>query len=252
MPSRIIKRFSQVDSTNSVAEQLAAAGADAFTVVVAEVQTKGRGRLSRGWHSPPGTGLYFSVILRPVLAVADLPKITLAAAVAVCFVLEGLCDLNPTIKWPNDILLGGRKVCGILTESSLTESVDETSHQVIMGVGLNVANPGDGFPPALRTKATSIQSETGKVFLKDALLDAILNQLERLVGQLEKGRFNSVFDEWRRRDGMRGRTLSWLTPEQEVVAGMGLGLDDNGTYHIRDRGGRVHEVISGDVKPVDC
>jgi BirA family transcriptional regulator, biotin operon repressor / biotin---[acetyl-CoA-carboxylase] ligase len=219
-------------------------GAAAGTLLVAETQTAGRGRLGRQWLSPPGTGLYFSVILRPRLAPADFPKITLAAGLAVCQAVETATGLAPAIKWPNDLLLAGRKFCGILTES---EGLADRAPLAVLGIGLNVSTPLAAFPAELREKATSLLAHAGRHYQRGPLLLAILTRLERVLGQLEDGLFAELLAEWRRRDGLAGKRLSWLTPAGEVVAGLALGPDANGILRIRDESGGIHEVLSGDL-----
>ena len=132
------------ESTNTVAMELGKQGAAAGTLVIAESQTKGRGRLSRTWISPKGTGLYFSIILRPKLDLEDLPKITIAAGVAICKALEKATSVAPQIKWPNDILVDNKKCGGILTEAGPLTASDLPL--VILGVGLNISTPLSAFP----------------------------------------------------------------------------------------------------------
>jgi BirA family biotin operon repressor/biotin-[acetyl-CoA-carboxylase] ligase len=157
MKKREIVRFEVVESTSSEALELGRQGAATGTVVVAESQTGGRGRLNRNWLSPPGTGLYFSIILRPVLEANDLPKITLAAGVAVCKAIELELGVLPKIKWPNDLLLDDKKFGGILSETgSVTETSANQQTLVIVGIGLNIQEPAGGFPSDLQITATSL------------------------------------------------------------------------------------------------
>lgn len=246
---RLIERLTSTESTNSVAMEMARQGAPAGTVVVADTQTRGRGRLDRPWVSPPGTGLYFSMILRPSLPTADLPKITLAAGVAVCRALEMECSIAPRIKWPNDLLLDGRKLGGILTESEpQTGQAAEGVYHVILGIGLNVTTPADFFTGDLAGRAISLLSFTGRVFAREVLLGLIAENIHEIIAQVESEGFSRVFAEWRARDAMGGGSLEWLTAGGQVVLGKALGLDDSGAYHIRDAAGTVHVVLSGDLK----
>jgi BirA family transcriptional regulator, biotin operon repressor / biotin---[acetyl-CoA-carboxylase] ligase len=241
-PARLL---ATTDSTNRDALAEGRRGAAAGTLIVADGQTGGRGRLGRPWLSPPGTGLYFSVILRPRLAPADLPKITLAAGLAVCQAVEAETGLQPAIKWPNDLLLGGRKFCGILTESELPPGGVQLA---VLGIGININTPAALLPPELREKATSLLDHTGRRYHRGPLLAAILVRLDAVLAQLEKGLFREILSEWRQRDGLAGRRLSWVTPAGTVVTGIGLGPDDEGVLHIRDDAGTEHEVLSGDLK----
>jgi BirA family biotin operon repressor/biotin-[acetyl-CoA-carboxylase] ligase len=161
----MMKRVAQAESTNSLALEMGKQGAAAGTVVVAETQTRGRGRQQRAWFSPPGTGLYFSVILRPQLDPVELPKITLVAGVAVCEAIEQACQVSFGLKWPNDLLFGGKKCGGILCETGpLTGTDNGRGILVILGVGLNITIPESTFPAELRARATSLLAATGRVY----------------------------------------------------------------------------------------
>src|SRR5919106_2303059 len=150
--------FPDIDSTNSYARRLAEHGAAEGEIVIAEAQTRGRGRLGRSWISPPFVNLYFSVILRPRLAPAHAPQLTLMAAVAVADTVTFFIHTAPAIKWPNDVLVGGRKLAGILTESSCDS---ERIEFVILGIGINLNYPVELMPEDIRNRATSIASLTG-------------------------------------------------------------------------------------------
>jgi BirA family biotin operon repressor/biotin-[acetyl-CoA-carboxylase] ligase len=246
--TRLMKRVAQTESTNSLALEMGKQGAAAGTVVVAETQTRGRGRLQREWFSPPGTGLYFSMVLRPQLEPIDLPKITLAAGVAVCEAIEQACQVSAGLKWPNDLLVNGKKLGGILCETGpITGTKDSRGILVILGVGLNITTPESAFPAELRARATSLLAATGLVYDKEDVLTVILAELDEIVARCEAGGFGDILARWRARDVLFGRTLSWLDPAGRVVTGRALGIDDNGLYHIRDTGGRVHSVVSGDI-----
>lgn len=235
----------ETDSTNNVALALAKAGAPAGTMVVAESQSAGRGRLSRQWLSPPGCGLYVSFILRPTMELGDLPKITLAAGVALCRAVVNATGVGTQLKWPNDLLLQGKKCGGILTEAD--GLLAEAPPLVILGIGVNVNTPPALFPAELQGKATSLAVATGREFLRGPLLAALVEEVESVVRRLEQGAFAAILAEWRQRDGLIGQRLAWLTPQQTVVTGVSLGPDDEGRLHIRDDGGAIHEVLSGDL-----
>jgi BirA family transcriptional regulator, biotin operon repressor / biotin---[acetyl-CoA-carboxylase] ligase len=243
-PARLL---ATTESTNRDALAEGRREAVAGTLIVADGQTGGRGRLGRPWLSPPGTGLYFSVILRPRLAPADLPKITLAAGLAVCQAVEAETGLQPAIKWPNDLLLDGRKFCGILTESELPPG---RAPLAVLGIGINVNTPATLFPAELRERATSLLAHAGSQYHRGPLLAAILVRLDVVLARLEEGAFLEILGEWRRRDALTGKHLSWVTPGGAVVSGIGLGPDDEGVLHIRDDAGARHEVLSGDLNLV--
>ena len=236
------------ESTNSVAMQSGLAGATPGTLVVAETQTGGRGRLGRIWHSPPGAGLYFSIILRPRLDLADLAKITLLAGVAACQSIEAVTGLRPLIKWPNDLLLNGQKFAGILTESALPAIGRPL---VIIGIGINVATPLHLFPADLQGRVTSLDSAAGFSCMRGKLLAAVVTCIQELLSVLEQGGFAAIRAEFSRRDCTLGRLLSWVTPAGAVVQGTALGIDQQGLLHIQDATGRIHEVLSGDVTLAD-
>ncbi len=240
-----VRFFEQTASTNDVAMELGRAGAATGTLVVAETQTTGRGRLGRAWLSPPGMGIYLSMVLRPRLAVTELARVTLAGGLAACQAVERLTGLAPAIKWPNDLLLDGRKVGGILTETGAIRPGEPVL--VVLGVGINVLTPPAAFPEELRGRATSLAGHGGRQYRRGDLLVALVEEVERQVARLERGEFAGLLDEWRQRDATLGRRLAWLTPAGTVVEGVALGPDDQGLLHIRDDGGRIHEVMSGDL-----
>jgi BirA family biotin operon repressor/biotin-[acetyl-CoA-carboxylase] ligase len=188
------------------------------------------------------------MVLRPRLDPVDLPKITLVAGVAVCQALEQVCQLSPGIKWPNDLLADGKKVGGILCETApITGTNDSRGILVILGVGLNITTPESAFPAELHTRATSLLAATGREFDKDTILDAVLTRIDDIMARFEAGEFGAILDQWRARDVLIGKTLSWLNPAGRAVTGQALGIDDSGQYHIRDTRGRVHRVVSGDI-----
>ncbi len=247
--AREIIRLGVTESTNSEALTLGGRGAAAGTVVVAREQTGGRGRLSRSWLSPPGMGLYFSIILKPALGPDDLPKITLAAGLAICKTVEAEYSLYPQLKWPNDLLLDGCKFGGILTETGPLENMDAGQPPlVVVGVGLNFFPPPGGFPPDLQGRATSLSLHTDRAVDPKMLLKSCAAALEQGLQRLENGDFPAILAEWKQRDGVLGRVLSWITPEGRRVTGISLGPDADGFLRIRDDAGVVHEVISGDIK----
>ena len=251
MGTREIVRLGAIESTSSTALQLGRQGAAAGTVVMAESQTGGRGRLNRNWLSPPETGLYFSIILRPLLDPVDLPKITLAAGVAVCKAIEDELCLKPTIKWPNDILLDDRKVGGILSEAGPIEQTSSGQQTlVVVGIGLNIKKPAGGFPPELLGKATALADHLDKAVVGEDLVLPIADDLDRQVALLEQGEFQKILDQWQQRDGIRGRKLTWVTPLGEKVIGTSLGPDPDGMLQVKDEHGKIHTVISGDVELV--
>jgi BirA family biotin operon repressor/biotin-[acetyl-CoA-carboxylase] ligase len=238
--------LAETGSTNEVAIGLADGGAVAYSLVVAESQTAGRGRLGRSWQSPSGSGLYFSMILRPRLEPEDLPKITLAAGLAVCSAIEKVSGLSLLIKWPNDILLDGRKLGGILSEVADLQN-ESGRPAVVLGVGLNINTPRSAFPADLQDKAAYLSVYAGREYPRGEILAAIVVEIKKIVERFEREGFVMILEEWRRRDASLGRELSWLTQGGDIVKGVSLGPDRSGQLLIRDDQGTVHEVLSGDI-----
>jgi BirA family biotin operon repressor/biotin-[acetyl-CoA-carboxylase] ligase len=242
--AREIIRLNVTESTNSVALLAGKQGAVSGTVVVAKAQTGGRGRLNRSWLSLPGMGLYFSIILRPKLAPENLPQITLAAGLAICKAVEVQYTVFPQIKWPNDLLLDGRKFGGILTETGSMQNTS-TSQQ-----GLNLFSPEGGFPAELVDRAAALSDFVSREISAETLLELCVAAVEKEVQRLEQGDFAAILKEWSQRDAVYGKNLTWVTPQGKKVAGVSLGPDADGVLRIRDREGTVHAVLSGDIEMV--
>jgi len=249
--TRNIIRLGVTESTNSVALEVGQQGAAPGTVIVAEAQTGGRGRLNRSWLSPPDMGLYFSVILRPELAPEHLPKITLAAGLAVCKVVETEYGVLPKIKWPNDLLLGGSKFAGILSETGAMQNKSTGQEPlVVVGVGINLFPPEGGFPAELQEQATALSLHVSREISAETVLEACVLSIEKEVQHLVTGDFQTILKEWMQRDASKDKILTWVTPKGEKVTGVSLGPDADGVLHIRDQAGAIHTVISGDIKLV--
>ncbi len=242
---RKIISLPEISSTNDLAMKLARQGEPAGTVIEAKTQNAGRGRLGKEWLSPPGTGLYFSIILRPVLPPADLSKITLAAGLGSAVALENYCGLSIRLKWPNDLFLEGKKLGGILCESSPIGHGKDTV--VIVGIGLNVNTPVAAFPKKLHKRVTSLSWHGDKTISQPDLMLAMVRLIETQVHRLENGGFSQILTEWRTRDYTMGRELEWLAINGNKVRGISLGPDAQGILQIRDIHGTVHEVLSGDL-----
>jgi BirA family biotin operon repressor/biotin-[acetyl-CoA-carboxylase] ligase len=238
-----VKYLPVTGSTNDEALSLAREGAPTGIMVVAESQERGRGRLGKEWLSPPAVGLYCSIILRPRLAPDALPRLTLAAGLAVSRAIEKTCCLAVRLKWPNDLWLGERKFGGILAEALFGAG----GNLVVLGVGLNVNTDPTAFPAALQGKITSLRHETGHIWARSTLLLAIREEILTVVARLEAEGFSSILAEWRKRDALYGRELSWISQNGSLVLGVALGPDSDGLLRIRDERGRIHEVLSGDL-----
>lgn len=240
---RRIAWHAEVDSTQRAARELARAGAPEGTVVIAERQTAGRGRLGRAWHSPAGLNLYCSIVLRPRLAPPAAPQIALVAGVAVAVAVAGETGRRPGLKWPNDVLLDGRKVAGILTEM---ESEVERVHHVVVGIGVNLNAPRSAFPRELRAKAGSLLLATGRRVDRAVFTARLLAALEARYERFCERGFASVRAEWESYSCLTGRQVRVASPEGEV-GGRVLGLDGDGALRLAARGGAVRRVVAGEV-----
>ncbi len=234
-------------STNSMVFQEGLTGAPHGLTVAAETQTAGRGRRGRSWHSPPGTGLFFSVLLRPALRPMDAPPLTLACAVAVAEALEGETGLSPRVKWPNDLLLGERKCCGILLEMS---AEPERIDFIVAGIGINISTPN--FPKDIKASATSLQREVAASAHDSAplsrprLLAAILDSLGRWVDRYVADGMEPVREAWRDRAAWLGEAVTIHAPDG-VLHGVATDVSAQGALLVRDEAGTSHEILAGDV-----
>jgi BirA family transcriptional regulator, biotin operon repressor / biotin---[acetyl-CoA-carboxylase] ligase len=227
-------------STNDLLLRWASEGAPEGTAVWAERQTKGRGRHGRKWDSRPGKSLTFSVLLRPSLGMGDLPEITLAAAVAVAKALESY-GLKPKIKWPNDLLLGGKKICGILTETGRPQ---DKRAPVVLGIGVNLNQRAEDFPRDLRPRATSFLLHAGRRVDRAEFFQRLLVQLEKAYLRVLARRFDLVLSDWRRRAAVLGRQVRVEGP-RGFLYGQVLDVDAKGALMVRNDLGMVERVHSG-------
>jgi len=240
---RDIRVFEQTTSTNDVVEKLARDGVKEGVVVFAESQTKGRGRLGRVWTSPTRKGLWFSVLLRPDLRPQETTQLTVAAATALWRAIHEETGLSPEIKWPNDILIRGKKVVGILTE--LSAEVDRVKH-VTLGVGVDVNLTANEFPVELRKIATSLRIESGKPVSRADLATAILRELDRDYARVGAGKFAEVADEWEEHCTTIGQRVV-ISMGDRKLRGRAESLDDDGALVLRTEHGRLERIIGGDV-----
>ncbi len=236
--------FAVISSTNDHARELAEQGAGHGEVVIAESQTGGRGRRGRPWVSPPGVNVYLSVVLRPELPPARVTELTLLASVAVCDALRQ-ANVPAAIKWPNDLLVGGRKIAGILTELA---SEPERVHWVVVGIGVNVNATEADFPEELRPIATSVRIERGAPAPRALFVAACLTALESWLDRHEAEGFAPVREAWRERSETLGRDVIVRT-EGRDVAGRAEDIDATGALLVRTTGG-VERILSGDVVTV--
>jgi len=236
-----IHHFETLPSTNDLAKELGAGQAPEGTLVVAEGQSRGRGRLGREWSSPPGAGLYVSVLLRPPLPPADMPQITLTAAVAVVRALKRATGVAAGIKWPNDLILAGKKLGGILTEME-TES-DQIRHLVV-GLGLNVNN--GQFPAELKDLATSLVLVTGRTYSRLKILKAWLEELESLYQLFLAREFAKILEEWKEYTVTLGQAVRVRQGPVEI-SGQALEVAPDGALLVETRAGEIVRVTSGEI-----
>jgi len=227
-------RLGRVDSTQAVAFALAADGAADRTVVVAQAQTAGRGRRGRLWIDEPGASLLTSIILRPRLEPARLPTLSLAAGVAVVEALERVTGLKPRLKWPNDVLVDGRKLAGILLESRIGPSP-----LVVLGIGVNLAQRV--FPADLAERATSVRLAAGRRVDADALLTALLESLDAWRTRLETEGWAPIRERWRALTETLGRRVSI-----DGVEGVAVDVDEDGALIVAE-GDVRRRVVAGEV-----
>lgn len=231
--------YEETDSTNLRLRQLALDGAPHGTVCVAETQTAGRGRLGRSWHSPAGQGLWASVLLRPAIAPADAPLVTLLAAMAMAQAVTETAHLPCGIKWPNDLVAGGKKLCGVLLEIS----ADETGvRHLIVGTGLNVRK--GAYPPELAHQATSVEDLVPPP-ARGEILAAYLNALEALMTRLENGEAAGLLQAYAARSVTLGSRVQVIGAT--TFTGTAEAVDETGALLVRDEEGTLRRVLSGDV-----
>ncbi len=234
-------------STNEDAYKLALEGAPHGYSVIADEQTSGKGRLGRSWVTSPNTSLCCSLILRPNLPFIEFPKLTLTSGLALCKVVEKLTGLHTFgLKWPNDVFCEGKKCGGILVEASSPASSNDGPF-VVVGVGLNVNSVLPDFPVELQKIVTSMLIQTEKRFSTQEVFVLLRESLLKQLKIHEEQGFEAILTQWRKRDVLYGKEMQWLTTENKLITGIGLGPEDNGQLLVKDRKGKLHTILSGDV-----
>lgn len=236
-----IAHFSEIDSTNARAKEMAAKGAAEGTVVVAEKQTKGRGRKGRDWFSPVTGGIYCSLIFRPDFPPDQGPRITFLSAVAAAEALGRFVPSGLTVKWPNDILFNGKKVAGILTE--MTSEMDTIDYAVV-GIGINVNT--DTFPREIRQTATSLYRETNQRFSRVAILRVYLEAMEKWYDVLRNEGFAPILKKWGAMAHIVGKAIR-VEMVDKTIEGNVRAVDPDGVLILEDGDGASHRILSGDV-----
>lgn len=242
---RNIHYFESLDSTQKKAHQLAYDGAPEGTIVIAEEQTSGKGRLGREWHSLSGKGIWMSIIARPDLPPDKAPQFTLVTAVAAARAIEEVTGITPEIKWPNDVLIEGKKVIGILTE--LQAESDKIS-SLIIGIGINANHESGDFPTSVKHTATSLFLEKGEKVPRSAVIQRFLKNFEKYYSIYISEGFMPIRILWESYAVSIGKKIKATTVTGEFV-GRAIGITDEGVLKIEDDEGNVHKIYSADIEP---
>ena len=236
--------FPEIDSTNTHLKQLALSGAAEGTVVIADYQTAGRGRMERKFQSPAGKGIYLSVLLRPELFAERLLSVTALAGVAVCNAVERICGVRPGLKWPNDPVLGKRKLCGVLTEL-VTDPEGEMC--LILGIGLNVLHTSEDFSPDVAEIATSLLMTLGKPVPRPVLVAALLEELDDMYTALKNGDLSGYLADYRRDCVNLGKTVQLIGQDGSRETVTAVDIDEFFGLVVRDTAGSERTIRSGEV-----
>lgn len=237
--------YDSLPSTQVIAKELAVDFAKEGTMVISEEQTSGKGRMSRSWHSPKGAGLWFSFLLRPDVSLNQAPQLTLLCAVACAQAIEEVSKVVVHIKWPNDIYVNGKKVCGILTELVTDRNQIQS---VIIGVGINVNQTA--FPEELAEKATSLRLEAGRKVDRTKLLQTFCRQFEKLYETYLSAGFTPIKLLWEGYAISIGKEITARTP-QGTFYGTALGIDEDGILQLQLQDGSIKQIYSADIEVND-
>ena len=238
-----LEAFESLDSTNTYLKKRAAGGAPEGTVVIANAQTAGRGRMGRSFASAPGLGIYLSMLLRPSTEAECVQSLTAGTAVAVCRAIERVCGVAPGIKWINDLFLKGKKICGILCESSVKSG---SAEYVVLGIGLNVITRPQDFPEELRGTAGSLYSQTGIVYERGKLISAMISELSAMY-EAWKTDPRALLDDYRRRCIVLGKTVEVSPVTGGVFTAAAEEISDDFGLVLRLPDGSTSTVHSGEV-----
>lgn len=233
-----------VESTQRIAHRFASEDVPEGTVIIAEEQLTGRGRMDRKWHSPKYTGIWMSLIIRPNIPLSKAPQLTLLTAVAIVQAIEETTDLLPEIKWPNDILINGKKVTGILTE---LQAEADRIHSIIIGIGLNVNQTMEDFPLELRETASSLLIELGKTVSRAELIRSIFKNFENLYTLYLNQGFLPIKLLWEGYTSSIGKNIRARTLTT-TIEGKALGITDDGVLKLEDQTGYIHHIYSADIE----
>lgn len=234
--------FEEIGSTNEEARKLAFAGYPQGTLVIADSQTGGKGRRGRNWHTPKGSSIAMSLIVKPELEAEYASMLTLVQAMAVAQAIEEMCGLKAQIKWPNDILVNEKKVCGILTEMNMEGTKISF---IIIGTGINVNQ--ESFPEEISDIATSLKKESGNVHSREKLVECICKLFNKYFGMfMDSKDLSGILEEYNSRLISAGRMVKVLDPKEEFV-GQALGINASGELLVKKESGEVVNVYAGEV-----
>lgn len=239
MGKKEIYYHESIGSTNDLAYKLAEVGKGEGTLVVAESQSRGKGRMGRSWVSPKGGGIYMSLILRPDVETDEVPSITLIAAKSITRIINKITGIDAKIKWPNDIVIDGKKVCGILTE---IKAHPDRADFLILGIGINVNTPAEKLPPA----GTSLKNETHFFVNRAQLLRDTLEGFEKDYYVFKKEGFSSLREECKKLSLILKKKVK-ITEHHRTIRGTAVDIDEKGALIIKDEKGALRRVFSGDV-----
>jgi BirA family biotin operon repressor/biotin-[acetyl-CoA-carboxylase] ligase len=238
MIGKNIHYFKETESTNIIARDMAGS-VDEGTVVIAESQTGGRGRMGHKWISPEG-GIWLSVVLKPRMQPLHAPRITLLAGVAVANTIRSY-ELPAKIKWPNDVLINGKKVCGILTE--IGAEMDSIQY-VVVGMGIDANVDTETFPEDFRDSSTSLKNELGHDIDRVEFVQRLLSELESLYLKFQKGGFSSIMEEWRNLSATIGEWVK-ITTQTRAIYGEAVGVDSEGALILETGEGKFEKIVAG-------
>lgn len=238
--------FDETDSTNIQACRYGDAGGEEGLVVIADSQSAGKGRMGRQWESPAAANLYISILLRPQILPYDAPKLTFLSAVAVCRAIELCTDFYAKVKWPNDVLVNGRKVAGLLNEMS---SETEQIHYIVLGIGVNLNMKKEQFPKELRYPATSLAIETGKHVSRLDFTRALLQEIDSLYRVFREEGSEPIMAEWTNLCELKDKMVH-VDCGTLQIEGVMTGLAEDGALQVRTSSDEIKTIYAGDVRPV--
>jgi len=234
--------YEEIGSTNDEAFRLGVAGAPEGTALIAERQSAGKGRMQRVWHSPAGVNVYTSIILRPHFEPVRAPQISIAAGVAVAETINQYCPGKVQLKWPNDVQIGGKKICGILAQMKMSVN---TIDFVVVGIGINVNLNHEEFPPDIQEIATSLSIETGNEISRLELIIRLYENMAKWYKELLQNGFSPIKEKWLSLSPMIGKPVSVMF-QDETVSGKAIGIDEDGSLILLAVGNKEIKVSAGD------